>query len=170
MRPLILFITTLLIMTGFDAHAQSSKSSATTSPPTTLIQLTPAELQTEIEKWCANDASQARQFRSQVVLTDRCRQALDESTGSLAAVESALSIASRNATADAAEVARLNEAHKTDGVVSMVSNVFAASAGILMTLAGHCFATGGDPYICGFESAAAGVLVFGVVAFHVWRF
>jgi len=168
MKPLILTLLTLLTLAaiGSTAHAQSLENTA----PHKLIHLTPAELQKEIEAFCKEDADQAKQFRTQRALADRCRQSFDESTGKLFAIETALATAATQARKDAEEIARLNQARKTDAAVGIVANVFALGAGILMTTSAVCWTSGADPYLCGFEAAAGGVLAFGVVAFHVWRF
>lgn len=168
MRPLILTLILPLILAtiGSNAHAQSLES----TEPSKLIRLTPAELQKEIEAFCKEDADQATQFRKQRALAERCRQSFDESTGKLFAIETALVAANQQSRKDAEEVARLNQARKTDAAVGIVANVFALGAGILMTTSAVCWTSGADPYLCGFEAAAGGVLAFGVVAFHVWRF
>lgn len=78
--PLRLPLIVILFLTTSSAFAQDSTSTDEQSPTVTL---TISEFQTEIERACAADAKQARQFRAQRELNDRLSVSLHKCNGAL---------------------------------------------------------------------------------------
>lgn len=148
-------ILILSILATSIAFAQDSTS---TDEQSQTVTLTISEFQTEIERACAADAKQARQFRAQRELSDRLSDSLAQCRG-------ALGLATENDTRE--RLGEMTQLRRDDSLWYIVGAGLAAASGGLAIASFDC----GEPEAkClgfGFASLSAAAVS---TLIWIWRF